>query len=323
MKVLFVSSGNSKNFAITPFIKAQGESLTKAGVQIDYFLIRGKGFLGYIKSAKLLRAYLRKTPVDLVHAHYTLSGLTAVLSFSKFPIVLSLMRSDAYGEYIGENKIKFSSRYLILLTYFIQPFVNSIICKSKHIQRFVYLKKKSHIVPNGILLDKITVSEKGFKEELGLSSGKKNVLFLGDKSDKRKNLYIIEKALKLINTNDINFVLPYPVSHDMVVKYMNSVDVLVVPSYMEGSPNVVKEAMACNCPVVATDVGDVRWLFGDEPGHFICGFQAEDIAEKIKLALDFSEKQGRTNGRKRILDLGLDAETVANTIVHLYKEVIK
>jgi len=323
MKVLFVCSGNSDNFTISPFIKAQGESLIQAGVDIEFFLVKGKGLLGYLKSARKLRTYLKENYFDIIHAHYTLSGLTAVLAFRKLPIILSLMGSDTYGEYIGENKIKFSSRYLILLTYLIQPFVNSIICKSKHIQSFVYLKKKSQIIPNGILLNKINFDNKGFRKELGLSSKKKYILFLGNKSDLRKNYKVVEQAVKFINSDNVQLVSPYPIAHDLVVKYLNSVDVIVVPSFMEGSPNVVKEAMACNCPVVATDVGDICWLFGNEPGHLITGFTPEDVADKIKLALEFSKKHGRTNGRNRIKDLGLDAETVALKIIDLYKEIIR
>lgn len=323
MKVLFVSSGNSKNFKIAPFIKLQGESLSLAGINVKYFSVKGKGIFGYFKNAIRLRKYLKNNPIDIVHAHYTLSGLIAVLSFSKRPIVLSLMGSDAYGDYIGKNRIKFSSRYLILLTYLIQPFVSSIICKSKHIQSYVYLKKKSYVVPNGILLDKIFVNENGFEEELGLNKDKRNVLFLGSKNDIRKNFCVIENALKLMDTNDINLVAPYPVAHDVVVKYLNTVDVIVVPSFMEGSPNIVKEAMACNCPVVATKVGDVEWLFGEEPGYYITDFMPENVAKNIEKALIFSVKYGRTNGRQRIIDLELDALDIANRIIEIYKKVFQ
>lgn len=322
MKVLFVCSGNSKH-GISPIIRNQGDSIIKQNVHLDYFEIQGRGIKGYLKNIKSLRKYIKKNNYDVIHAHYILSGLISVLAFCKTPIVLSLMGSDAYGDYVGENKIKFSSKYLILLTYIIQPFVNSIICKSKNIQSFVYLKNKAHIIPNGILLNKIKITGNGFKDELGLSSKKKNILFLGNKSNIRKNFSLIEDALNQINSNDIDLISPYPIPHDTVIKYLNSVDVLVVPSFMEGSPNVIKEAMACNCPVVATDVGDISWLFGDEAGYFITGFVPEDIIEKIKMALEFSDKHGRTNGRHRIKDLGLESEVVTGKIIDLYKKVIR
>jgi len=105
--------------------------------------------------------------------------------------------------------------------------------------------------------------------------------------------------------------------------FLSSVDVFVVPSFMEGSPNVVKEAMACNCPVVATPVGDIPWLFGEEPGHFLCSFSAEDLAEKIKLALEYGTQYGRTKGRERILKLGLDSDSIANRVISVYKQVLE
>jgi glycosyltransferase involved in cell wall biosynthesis len=322
VKVLFVSSGNSTNFDIAPFIRSQGESLKAQGIDVKYFTVSGKGLSGYLRSAYELRQFLKKHEFDLIHAHYTLSGWSAVLAFPKQPVVLSLMGTDAYGDYIDVNKIKLSSRYLIFLTYLIQPFVNAIICKSRHIESFVYLKKKSQVIPNGILLEKIDGDNQDFKNELELNPEKKHVLFLGNIKSRRKNFQLVETAVDIINSDKISIIAPYPVSHDQVIKYMKSVDVLVVPSLMEGSPNVVKEAMACNCPVVATKVGDVAWLFGDEPGYFLTGFDPADVAEKIRMALAFGEETGKTRGRERIRQLGLDSETVARRIVDVYETVL-
>ncbi len=322
MKVLFVSSGNSTNFDIAPFIRSQGESLKFQGVDLQYFTVSGKGFSGYLRSAYSLQKFIKKSSFDLIHAHYTLSGWCAVLALPKQPILLSLMGTDAYGNYIGVNKIKLYSRYLTCLTYLIQPFVSAIISKSKNIESFVYLKKKSWIIPNGILFGKIDLDDDEFKKKLELKPEKRHVLFLGNKRSRRKNIQLFQKALGIINSHKISIVAPYPVSHDQVIKYLKSTDVLVVPSLMEGSPNVVKEAMACNCPVVATDVGDIAWLFGDEPGHFLTSFDPQDVADKIQAALNFSEKHGRTNGRQRIIELGLDSDTVARRIVQVYEQVL-
>ena len=164
MKVLFVSSGNSADFNIAPFIKSQGESLEAVGIKVQYFPLVGKGLSGYLKEAFRLRRYIKTNPVDIIHAHYVLSGWTSVLSFSRQPIILSLMGTDAYGDYVGVNKIRFSSRYLILLTYMIQPFVKAIICKSKHIESFVFYKPKSSVIPNGISLEKISCQKKDFHD---------------------------------------------------------------------------------------------------------------------------------------------------------------
>ena len=74
MRVPFVCSGNNKSFRIIPFIKDQGESLKSQGIEVDYFLIVGKGFYGYLKAVLKLQEVLRQKHYDLIHAHYTLSG---------------------------------------------------------------------------------------------------------------------------------------------------------------------------------------------------------------------------------------------------------
>ena len=81
--------------------------------------------------------------------------------------------------------------------------------------------------------------------------------------------------------------------------------------------------MACNCPIVSTDVGDVRWVIGNTEGCYKCSYEPGDVAEKIKMALEFARTKGRTKGRQRIIELGLDSESIAKRIVEVYESVIK
>jgi glycosyltransferase involved in cell wall biosynthesis len=112
------------------------------------------------------------------------------------------------------------------------------------------------------------------------------------------------------------------VAHNDVPKYLNEADVLVFPSYMEGSPNVIKEAMACNCPIVSTDVGDVSWVFGKTKGCYLASFDPADFAEKLKEAISFAQTKGRTKGRQRIVNLSLDMATVAKRLKSIYNKCI-
>ena len=91
MTILFISSGNSGK--ISPIVKAQADSLIKKGVAIDFFLIKGKGLTGYLKSIFILRKFIKKNNYDLYHAHYSLSAFVATLAGCK-PLVVSLMGSD-------------------------------------------------------------------------------------------------------------------------------------------------------------------------------------------------------------------------------------
>jgi glycosyltransferase involved in cell wall biosynthesis len=152
---------------------------------------------------------------------------------------------------------------------------------------------------------------------------RKKILFLGNKKDVRKNYSLAQAALSLAGFENTELVNPFPITHDQIPKYLNSASVLVVPSLMEGSPNVIKEAMACNCPIVSTDIGDVRWVFGDTRGCYLSTFDVQDFAERIREALEFAEGGCRTNGSKRIEELGLDTETVAKRLYKVYMNVLK
>jgi glycosyltransferase involved in cell wall biosynthesis len=170
------------------------------------------------------------------------------------------------------------------------------------------------VVPNGIDTERFC-PQPACRSALGLAPDKQYVLFLGKPTNVRKNAALVMEAIQQLDDQTVVFLNPYPIPHEQVAQYLNSVNVLAVSSFMEGSPNVVKEAMACNCPIVATDVGDVKWVLGDTEGTYLSSFQADDFAAKLKKALEFSRIKARTNGDHRILHLGLDSRQVAERII--------
>ena len=321
MRVLFVVKSHVMMPEKAPFIQSQLESLESQGIEIGCFQVIGNGIKGYVKSSQQLRAFLKINNFDLIHAHYSLCGWTSVLALSGKPIVLSLMGSDALGEFTGPNKTKLKSRFVVLLTLLIQPFIKAIISKSNNIHKRVYRRKVAEIIPNGVRLDQFFADNStDFRESLGLNKDKKYVLFLGNPENDWKNYSLAKKALKIVNNENVELLAPFPISQDRVVKFLNAADVLIATSFMEGSSNVIKEAMACNCPIVTTDAGDAKWVIGNTTGCFISSFEPGDVADKIKQALIFSDKYGRTTGRQRILELELDSATIAKRIIHVYEK---
>lgn len=313
MNVLFVSSGNSR-YDIVPFVKSQGESLMKEGIKLDYFTIKGKGINGYLKNIKPLRQYLKENKYDIVHAHYGLVGLLCFLTFTRIPIILSVMGDDAYGCFNQKGKRAISSYYGMFLTQIALIFAKQIIVKSENILKMIPYKKKCHIIPNGVNFDV-------FKPNI-TETKKHSLLFLADPIDPRKNISLVKKAMEFINEKGLKLNNPYPIDHSQFPDYLNNSSVFVLTSFEEGSPNVIKEAMACNIPIVSTDVGDVREVIGNTEGCYITTFIPENVANKLQLALEFSLKKGRTKGRERIIELGLDSETIAHRIIEVYKKVL-
>jgi len=109
--------------------------------------------------------------------------------------------------------------------------------------------------------------------------------------------------------------VPYRVSSNKIPYYLNVADVLVHTSYYEGSPNIIKEAMACNLPIVCTDVGDVSEVIGNVEGCYITKFDSKNVATNINSALNFGKK---TKGREKIKHLELSV--VARKIARVYKK---
>ena len=99
---------------------------------------------------------------------------------------------------------------------------------------------------------------------------------------------------------------------------MSACDALVFPSYQEGSPNVIKQAMACNLPIVATDVGDVREIIGKTKECYVSKPSVTEFAERINEILAHRK---RTDGREHIRHL--DAAAVSRRVIEVYEQVLR
>ncbi len=306
MKVLFVSSGNLKS-GPSPLIYNQGESLRKQGVEVDYFLVKKRGTFGYLRTIGTLKKHLRNNKYDLIHAHYSFSGMMSSLSFPGIPVIVSLMGSDVNKSFW----FQFSARIFAKFVW------NKTIVKSYKLKKKLKVNK-AEVIPNGVDLQHFIPWDQNLcREELGWEQNSKHLLFAADPERRDKNVLLTEKALDRLDQVGYDLHFLKNVSHDQVPILMNACDVVMLSSPAEGSPNVIKEAMACNCPIVSTDVGDVREVFGGIEGCYVAGSDPQSFADNIQKALNFDKK---TIGRERIYYL--DSEIIARKIINLYKEII-
>ena len=179
------------------------------------------------------------------------------------------------------------------------------------------LDRNLPVIPNGVDLDRFTIIEQEkAREMVGFEKDKKYVIFVSDPSRPEKQFGLAKAAVELLHDETVQLVPVYNKPHQDVVAYMCAADVLIMTSASEGSPNVIKEAMACNCPIVVTDVGDVRWVLKDVDGTSISdSFTPKEIAGLLHKTLDYGE---RTKGREKIISLGLTSPLVAQSIVRIY-----
>jgi glycosyltransferase involved in cell wall biosynthesis len=181
------------------------------------------------------------------------------------------------------------------------------------------LTKNASLIPCGVNTSLfVTSSKEKASKKLGLTSDKKHILFAGAFDDSVKNSGLALEAVSLLENTELLELKGY--TRQQVVFLMNAVDVALMTSFTEGSPQFIKEAMACNCPVVSVPVGDVPENIKNLTGCYITTYEPDDVAEKLLSALEFGE---RTKGRDRIIELGLDIESVANRILGVYEKVKK
>ena len=293
-----------------PFIVEQGEAIRKCGVEVDYFAVKGKGLLSYFTQRRFLMQKIKEFQPDLIHAHYGLSGITAVLQ-SKVPVVTTFHNGET---------LSFSANILSSLFSLRTKFM---VYVAQHIYDLTYLKRKKNyvILPCGVDLHECVITDKEIaRKELGFLPNKKYILFGGGFDNLRKNYPLLKEALELLERKDIEVVEMRGFSREECVLRMSACDLFALPTKSEGSPQALKEAMACNCPIVATDVADIKHLLGDLEGHYICSFDPTDVANQVEKALAFN---GRTKGRERIIELGLTNDLVAKKLVEIYNMIIK
>jgi glycosyltransferase involved in cell wall biosynthesis len=239
------------------------------------------------------------------------------------------MGSDVYGTFHEasiENKTKknFSDFLSIYSTQILLRFVSFIIVKSPNL--FSYIPKKHHgkceIVPNGVDFECFKPMDRvEARKELGLPLQNKIILFLGDPKIKRKNFPMALQAIELVKNTypDIQLISPYPVPHAFIPKYMNAANVLVLPSFEEGSPNVVKESLACNVPVVCTNVGDVEDHLSKLKNSFIVNFSPEELGRMIIATIELEDKNKEDS---RSIISYLDRRLISKKIIQIYSQVL-
>ena len=247
---------------------------------------------------------------DVIHAHYSLSAFVASLAGSR-PLIVSLMGSDVqkglkYRIYIHLFAFLFSWKHVIVKTQKMKA--------SLKMDRAI-------VLPNGVDLQRFhEMEQKKSQNKLDWNERNKHILFPANISRPEKNYRLFNQATKKLVDDNVVVHWFNEVSNAETPYWYNAADVVVMTSLREGSPNVIKESMACGRPIVSVDVGDVKELFGNTEGCYIAERNPEDIAAKIQQALSF---KGKTNGRQRIIDLGLSNDLVAKRLIAIYEEVLK
>lgn len=310
MRVLIVCSFK-ENLAenAAPFVVEQKNALQHCGVDCDLFLVKGKGILGYLKQLRPLKKKISSFRPEVVHAHFGLCGLLANLQ-RKVPVVTTYHGSD-----INDRRVRRFSKVAMRLSAW-NVFV------SRKTLEIAGARRKYSLLPCGVDLSDLQLTPQAeARHLLHLELAKRYILFAGAFDNQVKNAPLAKEVVNGLNDGNIELLELKGFSRNEVNLLMCSADALLMTSFSEGSPQVVKEALACGCPIVSVDVGDVKERVEGVAGCYVASsYDPNELAFLLNKALSF---EGRTNGRESVIAAGYDNRQVASGLVFIYNSIFK
>lgn len=321
MRVLMITSEwpTTDMPQIAPFVVRQVRSLQQAGIEVDVFHFRGARRIGnYLRAWKNVHRKLSTQHYDLVHAQWGQSALPALPK--QIPLVVTFRGSDLEGLVGEDGQYSLQGKLLSLLSRTVALVADEVILVSTRLSNKIP-KRTVHIIPSGLDLDLFKPMNKAeARQQLGLPKNKKLILFGGDPSSKVKRLWLAESAVTLVQKTlpEAQMIKIQGLAPDRIPLFINACDILLLTSSHEGSPNTIKEALACNVPVVSTDVGDVQERIGYLEGCKVCpDDNPETIANELLSVLSLNK---RINGRSTVE--GLDEKKLTEEVIRVYKKAL-
>jgi glycosyltransferase involved in cell wall biosynthesis len=289
------------------FIKQQAEQLCKFGHTVDVINILGfRSKLHYLKGTlEVLRKTSRRS-YDVVHAHYGFSVFPAWFRLYT-PLVITLHGSDVLGRSLES-----------LCSRGISRFADAVIVVSEEMRRRI----PGIVIPCGVDLNVFKPYDRNAaRTRLGWPPDKALILFPFDPARLLKRYELAKAAVEQVVQEGVNaaLVTVFRAENHEMPWYYSAADAMLLCSDREGSPTSVKEALACNLPVVATDVGDVREIMRGVAGTRICTQEVSDIAHSLREVLAIPHREGFAG---RAAMARYDQARTVEKIIGVYNDVL-
>ena len=312
MRVLHVAAAypSAENPEGGSLVKAQIDSLRAAGLDLDVCVLKGGGTAKYVAGIGQVRKALRRG-FDLVHAHYAYTGWTARFA-TALPLVVSYMGNDVVGKNDEEaGGLRLSRRLHVASCNALAAITAFGIAKSANLAREIRSRRIA-VIPNGVDCTVFRPMEVD-REALGLDVSRRTILFAGRITDLRKRHGLAKRVVEIARETEPGLELTAIEKrpHEEVARYLNAASCLLITSRFEGSPNIVKEALAC-------DVGDVRERL---EGVRNCRVATDDPHDLAAALVEVLQDGGRAdNGPEAVA--ALDAPVIARRILDVYRQVL-
>ncbi len=308
MKILFVCSGNAENFSLEKdqaFIYDQIKAIEDLhhDIQFEIFALKRKGLVGYMHEFGKLMDIIHQFKPNIIHAHGGHIGFLCIFQ-RKVPVVITFHGSDI-------NKIP--NRFISFMA---ALFSASCIFVSKNLKKKLPFIR-GEIIPCGVDLSIFyPINSKEAKKQLGMNPDQKYILFPSSFDNEIKNFPLAQSVMH--NFPDYQLMEISNRTRKEVNLLLNGSEALLMTSFSEGSPQTIKEALACNVRIVSVDVGDVREQLKEVDGCFCCQYNQEELTEKLKKSLAAPRP---TKGRKRAENYS--NIKIAETIYAIYNQILE
>jgi teichuronic acid biosynthesis glycosyltransferase TuaC len=298
--------------ALGPFVRDQVAALREIdGLEIDLHSFDPPGgMLPYLREALTLARKYRSASYDIVHAHYGLSGLCALAVRGGRARAVTF-----HGDDLRLAKVAPVSRVVARLAALPATVSANLARSEADVLGGPGARRRVAVLPCGIDLDRLRPLDRvQARRELGLDPNGRYLLFPADPARREKR---VDRARELVphGATLIHYDNTPP---ERVPLYINAANAVLVTSEREGFGLAPLEALACNVPVLATDVGIAPLALAGIPGT-MCG-PFERSSWQRALSPHLSEEDPRVDGRGRAALFG--SRRMAERVARAYRDLL-
>lgn len=337
MKVLLISNMYPRGSSFSGiFVKHQVESIEKLGVQVIKSVKESRSVLGYFPFIFESIYKILFYDYDIVHAHYVPHSalIPAMLKWiKKKPLIVTFHGTDA-------RIFPFKNRINRMLTMLVVNHSDRIIARSEEMKSVLGKLgcpgQKIVVISAGVDISLFHPADKNrARDDLGLPVDKHIILYVGRLHEMKgvNDIYACAKHMPetlfvmvgdgAVKTDLKNCMFVGRKEYDEIPVWMSAADILVLPSYSEGLPNVVMEALSCGTPAIVTDVGGCPEVVKDgETGFVVPMGDVDALVERITYLLndkEMIERMGRI-GRTDMIER-YDHTVLMNRLKAVYEQL--
>lgn len=318
IRVLAVIPGDGLGASFV-FVRRQLRSLERIGVEVHEIYLRSRASpTSLIRTWRQLKREIAEFRPHILHSHYgTVTSFLCAMTEGA-PLVITFRGSDLVPH---PSAGWLRGQFTTVLSQFSVLRARRVICVSCQLRdRLWWGKRKAVVLPSGVnlkLFCPMPIQEA--RAVLGWDLSERIVLFCGGTEPAAKGLGLIRAAMNYAvqSIGPIRlFNLDGTLAPETIPLYLNAADCLAFASFREGSPNIIKEAIACNLPIVSVEVGDVsERLAGIYPSQIV----RRDAIEFGAALVEVLKTRKRTNGLERVAEYS--EEAVASVLRSVYEEI--